>query len=1004
MSKEFSYTLGIDFGSQNIGIALIRHSNQNPNEPVYAGTLRVDTGGQEGLPTKVNDRKTARRMRRTQSTKKRRLRLLKDSLNSLGIAEEAVNSIVSFSKRRGYSWIKKDEGGYRKKKKEEEIFPFGVSRKAFLSSLEIEIEKFIPEEKREQVFQTCKNILDKEPEEDIRPARFDNRNPSKCRWDDGKGGCNNNVPAARNAVDMRLSQSFYVKLLPVFDSIENEILKREVCGKFDSYITDFCRLATKYQKLSETEKIDKEEEKKLNKEYSKKKSDFKTYLLSLEKTTEKKLIENLKKNFNDYYGKEIDNIVKKQQSGRVSFCREHSPVFIQYMLSHKAIPYKENIEDEDIKSRQQQILFSKIWRYVEARLLPLTNGKIDEIAVERNAFDLLAIPFEDKREMNEKKANELYWYGPRYGYNNDTRKMLFTEFDGYCCYCGEKFSESEFTEVEHILPRSKFGFDNYFNVVLACKECNAQKDNKTGLEFKPIHPKAYNAYCKYVDDREKQKLRHIFHTIKKGILNLLTKGYAKAETQLSIIGQNLLEATTTQRGPRPLARFLSQQISNACGTTPEIRLVNGRHTAVYRRLIFPDFDKLAEKLDVEKEATINHAIDAMLVAFQVPPYAWHERGFYDYKDYEYWAERVKNFAPKKDVDGFPEFSPPEPIVGFEKPSTANSRYYSIDILSTVWNRKHMATHKQEPYGMSNKKNTTKEGVPIRKEPASAVLKDILDFEKAKIESKKKLTEEEMQEKRKDNLRNYLERISNSILKEQLLSKLNGDSPFRTAAKGLIEWLQTSIKKTMKGNIFSSHPSSQIRKEYLEKFISADANDILMSPQTKIPPNVSIRMAVSPNMKGQINLKRRDKIRPDRFHHYMSQPNIKMKIIAYRADSSGAIDKQNPAIFDVMQSWQVLINKNNKKEKIIEDGNHVLNGRILSNGVKEKDFLKEWETELKKYLMVKAFKQWYRITQGNYLEYETGDGFFIRNFKDVKRERFRGILKVWRSPYNWLANS
>jgi len=1011
MSKE-SYTLGIDFGSQNIGIALLRHTDQKPNEPIYAGTLRVDTGGQEGLPTKVNDRKTARRMRRTQSTKKRRLRLLRDSLNSLGIDEDAINSIISFSRRRGYSWVKNDEGGYRNKnKKEDEYFQFGVSRKdSFLPALQIEIEKCLPEEKREQVFQICKNILDKEPDDDIRPVRFDNRNPSKCRWDDGEGGCNNNVPAAKNAVDMRLNQSLYIKTIPVFDSL-NENKRQDFCRNLDSYISRFAEFAYKYQKAFKTEdtgvldalkkqysnKGDKFKKlcgscRQVKECYLKKRIDFKDFLFDIEKFSGKNF--NMKENFNGYYHKEIDNIVLNSQSGRLSFCREHSDVYIQYMLSHKDIPYKQTIEEKDIKSRQQQILFGKIWRFVEARLLPLTNGKIDRIAVERNAFDLLAIPFEDKTKLSERKVNELYWHGPQYGYKS-TKEMLFKEFDGNCCYCPNKFPESEFVEVEHILPRSKFRFDNYFNLALACKSCNALKGNKTGLEFKPIHPNAYKAYSKYVDAREGQNLKHIFHTIKKGILNLLTRGDAKAETQLSIIGQNLFEATTTQKGPRPLARFLSQRISSICGKAPEIKLLNGRHTAVYRRLIFPDFDKLAEKNNAEREDTINHAIDAMLVAFQMPDYAWHKKGFHDYKDYEYWANRVKNFAPEKDSEGLPVFSPerhPKPILGFEKPSVVSSNYYSIDILSTSWNRRHMATHKQEPYGMSNKKDPTKEGVPIRKEPASNIVKEILDAEN------------------KEKLKKFIDRISHPVLRENLLLALEEEHYKEITACMLVKWLQRTISNTVeksrekKKSYFSNHPSSLLRKKYLEDFVCADIDDILVSPQAKIPPNISIRMAVASNMKGQINLKRSDKIRPDRFHHYMSQPNIKMKIVAYKANSAGVIDRSNPAILEVMQSWQVL---NNKKEKIIEDENHVLNGRILSNGIKEKDFLMKWEAELKKYFASKSFKEWHRITQGNYLEYENGDGFFIRNFKKekdgYKDGNLKGIVKVWRSPYKWLAN-
>jgi hypothetical protein len=319
------YTLGIDFGSQNIGISLVRHTDQNPNQPLYLGTIHVDLKGPEGLASKVNERKTLRGMRRTQYSKKRRLNLLRNALNSIGIKEEIANNIVSFSRRRGYPPREKKEKRFDKKAKRE-YFQFSGSRGDFLQALRTEIEKLVPQDRKEEVFNKCKEILDRAPTEDIRPARFDNRNPSKCRWKD----CKNNVPAARNAVDLRLNQSLYIKLIPAFDLLgENESKKRELCEKLDLYILDFGQLAIEYQKLSEVEHPDKEEEKRLSKKYSEKKADFKKYLLSLGDAIGKEIIENLKKNFQDYYGKELDNIVKNEKSGRVSFCREHSPVYIQ---------------------------------------------------------------------------------------------------------------------------------------------------------------------------------------------------------------------------------------------------------------------------------------------------------------------------------------------------------------------------------------------------------------------------------------------------------------------------------------------------------------------------------------------------------------------------------------------------------------------------------------------------------------------------------------------------
>ncbi|MEW6068235.1 MAG: HNH endonuclease domain-containing protein [Nitrospirota bacterium] len=990
MPKE-SYTLGIDFGSQNIGISLVRHTDSIPNQPLYLGTIHVDLSGPEGLASKVDERKTMRRVRRTQDSKKRRLKHLKNTLNSIGIQKEAINQIVSFSRRRGYKWEQKEKRFDRKAKKE--YFNFSGSRQEFLQSLNDEITKLVPQDKREQAFEKCKEILDKAPTEDIRPNRFNNRNPSKCRWKD----CKNNVPAALNAIDLRLNQSLYIKLIPAFDLLKkNEAKKRELCEKIDSYISEFGQLAIEYQKFTEVEHPDKEEEKILNKKYSGKKADFKKYLLSLESTIKEEIIENLKKNFQNYYGKELDDIVKKQKSGRVSFCREHSPVYIQYMLAHKEILYKEDIEEKDIKSRQQQILFSKIWRFVEARLFPLTEGQINKIAVERNAFDLLAMPFDEKIELSEKKANELYWYGPQYGHKS-TKEMLLKEFDGHCCYCPkDNLSENEAVEVEHILPRSRFRFNNYFNLTLACRDCNKRKGSNTALEAKmPITDKAYEAYCKYIEERESQKLKHVFHVIKKGILYAMTESFLKqtgikpnAETQLYRIGKSLLEKTATQRGPRPLARYLRGKIKAAYGITPNIKYVNGRHTAVYRDLIFPEFDKLADKLS--KEEGINHALDAALIAFYMPDYAWHEKRMYDYKTYEYWAERVKARAPKLDENGLPIVSPPEPISGFETSSKLNPSFYSIDILSTSWNRKHLATHKQEPFGITN------EGIPIKRKTASDIIGEILKKEKGKY--------------KKDNqkLKLYINSISHKALRNYLIGVLNETSPHEAVVTRLIEWLKNSIRGAMKGNKFSPHPSSQKRKENLEKFLNADINEILKSPEKFIPPNVGIKMLQSENIAGLLDLKRVDlknickKTGKPAKHYYMCQPGIKMKIVAYKADSKGTIDRDKPFVFDVKQNWAV-VDKSNKKKIIVEDENHVLNGRVLSSGAKEKDFLRNWHVALNKYLS-DNFGRWYFITQGNYIEYENGKGFFIKNFKvgdGYKNSDLRGIIKVYKSPYRWL---
>ncbi len=97
-----------------------------------------------------------RRMRRTQSSKKRRLSLLRDTLGSLGIEEKTINSIISFSRRRGYKWEKKEERFNRKAKKE--YFQFSESRANFLQALKSEIENLVPQDKKEQAYEKCREI------------------------------------------------------------------------------------------------------------------------------------------------------------------------------------------------------------------------------------------------------------------------------------------------------------------------------------------------------------------------------------------------------------------------------------------------------------------------------------------------------------------------------------------------------------------------------------------------------------------------------------------------------------------------------------------------------------------------------------------------------------------------------------------------------------------------------------------------------------------------------
>ena len=908
---------------------------------------------------------------------------MREALGNIGLEEASIQSLIAFSKRRGYSWDA-DERDEKAEKSEEDNFLFSVHRDEFFKHLEQEISRILLPDQRGKVFSVCQKILNRE----IRPARFKNRRPTQCRWE----GCNRNVPAARNALRARIRQSFYLKLMPMLRELaDKEEEYKNFLQQLDAFLENFATMSEQFQKEIRAEKNNgpKAKDSDLKNCYKNTKAGFKKFLISIQTAIDEKEVENLKSNFQKYYGKELDDLVKKKQSGRVSFCRDHSEQFIEFTLAGKVIPYKKDLRDKDIISRQQQIIFNKIWRFIEARLLPLAGGGIDEVVVERNAFDLLAMPFKDKRELSEDKANELYWLGPRYGYQS-AKEMLFREFDGRCAYCGSKFPEDQFVEVEHILPRAQFGYNNYFNLTLACRECNQRKGSQSPLASGlTIHENAYQAYSAYVAERERQGLRHTFHTIKKGILNLLQQQKAdRAETVLSIIGQNLLEATATQKSPRPLARFLATKLNHKTGDMPQIRYVAGRHTAVYRDVLFPEFDKLADKLSQNKDDCINHALDAILVGLNMPDLAMLERGYYAHRDFKEWSQKALSMKPAVAEDGLPKFEPPDPIIGFENASTINSSFYQIDLLSTAWNKKDSATHQQNPYGL------TRQGEPIKKKSAAGVIKELLEEKKSKKRPEKK-----------EDIEEYIKRISHLNLRKALLQAIQGEQELESVKKkaglALIRWLQKSIGSSLQGSAFSSHPGSQARKEYLEAFVQSRPEEILEQPAAKIPPNVSIRMLDS-GVKGKVDLTRLDKKSGKILHAYMCQPRIKMKILGYKALTGGSPDRNRPEVLTVLQNWSV---KADQKNSGLEEQAWA-KGRALSGAMKEKEFLEEWNRELKRYL-ASRFSEWHTISPGCYVQYANGGGRFIRNFDksdEFKNEVLKGIIKVHRSPYAWLKKT
>lgn len=75
--------------------------------------------------------------------------------------------------------------------------------------------------------------------------------------------------------------------------------------------------------------------------------------------------------------------------------------------------------------------------------------------------------------------------------NRRRRKKILLKKYGYkCVYCFCDVNEKTAT-LDHILPASKGGSDTVYNLVIACFECNHNKDNKIDYDYLPESVRKY---------------------------------------------------------------------------------------------------------------------------------------------------------------------------------------------------------------------------------------------------------------------------------------------------------------------------------------------------------------------------------------------------------------------------------------------------------------------------------------------------------------------------------
>ena len=599
--------------------------------------------------------------------------------------------------------------------------------------------------------------------------------------------------------------------------------------------------------------------------------------------------------------------------------------------------------------------------------------------MERTAFDLLAGTWKQRNKTSDQALADMYQNGPRTGFAND-REMLKKEFGGLCAYCGKP--SGNIFEREHILPRSRFFFDSYINIVPACPPCNSNLKGKTlpGTAGLIIHEDAYEAYSKYLSTKYKDKARHRFHDIKKGILNLMRQPDRvwEAEEYLALIAKDFSGIVQSQRGPRPLARFLCGKLQVREGLVPDVVFHSGRHTEVWRRAAFPEFDKSSDK---SERGVVNHAIDAILMACKLPSVSALEAKHLRSKDLNSWKQAVRDRIPLSQENDIPQLpSTVSAVSGFEELLPGN--YISTDLGKFNWNRRDASIQREGIYRPSLRGT-----IPVMRKPAPDVVAMFKEIDK----------EKKTPEKRRKKIQEKIEAICHPNIRQSLLIVLElsetNEHLGEKVSKALILWLQDSIKNSLPGTGFSNHPASKMRAESLRNFAEGK-ND-------NVPIVVGVTM-LHPDIARNCDLGRVKAGSDQRIHRYVADPANRAKIVAYRP-KNGKVDRSRPLTLDLRQGGAILPGT----KALGEVPTGPLHGQDLGQQTNGQE--KVWAIALHSYLSAANVTEYAVVTQGCVLQYGDGSEQYIRNFSPsygFKNSLLGNIVGIRRSPLsnNVVANS
>jgi hypothetical protein len=939
-------TLAIDFGSKNIGMALVRNAKDGTNTPLFVGVLRYDSSL---INQKVEPRAEIRRVRRTRKAKKTRLRRLHETLAAMGLHSEQIKPIIRFCARRGYKSLWSDSD-----KSTHECQPglYHYPREAFFAALRAELESRLSESDAQRSLQVCEQVLNRAGDRrlEVRSVRIENRRVTRCGWD----GCERVTPRRAKALRDLIAQLVYAAFKKRVDGSPH--LRKAVDAVVDR-ITD---LGKRYYSAAGSDPV--AERKILMKRVTSELTDLKSLLHSAASAG----------NGNTARSWELIKVTVKalirRQEGRNQFCRDHHLKYLNYLMEDKKIPFKQTISERDLASRRQEILFQKVWRYIEARLLPLAARGIDRVIVERPGFDLLSGTQKQRQKLNEKELEDRYRQGPRIGFASDL-DMLKEEFAGLCAYCGKP--AGWLIAREHILPAQDFCFNSYLNLLPACKTCNS-RHNKAAGSLR-IHDEAYDAFSTYFRTRFKTKPPHVYHRIKKGILNLMRQSerHWRAADYIALIGNQLTDHPSAQRKPLILARYLAAKIRGAQALPAMIEFRSVRDAELWRRAAYPKFD-----IEAQGAVPLIRALNALLFASELPAVAVLRDRHFLTGTWKKWQAEVAFRAPKPAPSGIPNLKLPfKPTAGFEEVLAGN--YVALDLSLLNWNRRDTATHKQDPYGWCIPKNC-----PSKRKKASELTERLMAIDRGWYTP----------ERKREEVIKLINQIAHPNLRAHLITAANSETPGNAAADALVQWLRGSVKSSLFHSEMGNHPADRARHHELSIF--CEGGPLL--------PIIGVRK-LSPMRTGNVDLGRAESNNNGNIAHwYQTDPANIGYILTYTAEQ-GIVDRKKPIAIEIRQNNALWVHFGKEHFPNNSDG-CLRKGRVLGQSAEMRDVAVETgvlpepiETLLRENGMV----EYGILTHGCVVKYLDNQERFIRNFSGnygFRKETLKNVVALKRTPF------